>query len=487
MKFFIGIIITVLCVPFVLSMVGATESVPACDRKSCDPEYDCILNRCGATSGVTTRSCNCLPAPSSTKKNTYCDSDWMKTCPVATPACILPVIEDYFSLSFSKISSPDVDIVFAFDTTGSMGGTIETAKKVGGELLEKLDDELGNRVNFALVDFRDYPINPYGASVDYPYRLIVDLTDNKGDIERGIDSLSIGNGADGPESYLRVMYEAYTTIKWRKETKKVLVFLGDSKEHDPDLPPRDGMEKIYMKDAIAKFKSEGIALLYLDVGNYAVKHWEGIAEQIGNGSGAFRIGTSKGDEFVKEIIERIIGVVRKVKEVYLTVFPEKYTPWVIYEKLDGLHIPPSGMEYRFPYKIMPTGADISKVHYFEIKLFGDKTRYATKSATVEIKCDGKYASPTPTLPMLPSSGPEATVTPRPRVCNMCGVVNKESKIGTQGGDYNCDGVLDIADYSIWRKEFLDKIIVDGYIMSDGNCDGISDTDDYSAWRNLFIK
>jgi len=488
MKVFIGILITILCVPFLLSKVRAAEPVPTCDRTACDTEYDCIFNRCGSSTKTTT--CKCLPLPSSTKKKTYCGL--LTDCPVPTPACILPVIEDYFSLAFSKISSPDVDIIFAFDTTGSMRATINTAQSVGNVLLEGLDNELGNRARFGIVDFRDYTVNGYGMpGTDYPYKLVVDLTDDKGAVKDGIDELSIGNGGDGQESYLRVMYEAYSTIKWREDSKKVLVFLGDSIEHDPDLPPREGGNKISTKEVVAKFKDQGISLLYLDVSTHgAVKHWETIAEDIGNGSGAFLVNPDKEEDFVKEVTDRIIGVVRKIKEVYLKVYAEKYIPWVIYEKLDGLKIPSEGMEYRFPYKILPIGVSINGNHNFVIKLYGDKTKYAEKKHTVQIKCDGSYPTPSPVPTILPTFTPAPTgpiSTPRPRDCDMCKVINKVSDKGTKGGDYNCDNVVNIGDYSIWRKEFVDKITKDGHVMSDGNCDGVSDSGDYSAWRNNFIK
>jgi len=492
MKAFIGLLIAILCVPFLLStfyknkqtvnyVSAADGPTPTCNPKACDPEYACLLDR--RCNGVNKKDCaRCYPEAGSTKNRDYCTG----CTPITPPVCKLPVIEDYFSISFNKIS-PDVDILFAFDTTGSMGGLISTAKSVGNKLLDALDEQLGNKVQFGIIDFRDYPISPYGASMDYPYKLVVPLTKDKAKAMSGINGLSIGNGADGPESYLRVMYETYTdsNIQWRENTKKVLVFLGDSYWHDPEV---DG--SVTMEEAIKEFVKRDISLLYIDVSCWSYKRWDKVTEVIGNGSTAACV-RSSGEEFVSNILDLIIGVVRKVKRVYLNVWNPMYEPWVVYEEMDGLKIPPAGMEFRFPYKIVATGTTTSGIHKFTVKLWGDKLKYTEKEHIVEIKCDGSYAVPTATPTMLPTFTPtpiRPTGTPAPPMCDACGILNKISDIKTHGGDYNCDNVLNVADYSIWRKDFVDKTeSVPGYIMSDGNCNGVSDSEDYSNWRNNFIK
>ena len=492
MKVFIGLLITILCVPFLLSTfyknkqtvnyVSAVDGpTPTCNPKSCDSEYACLRNRCGGS--VLIKSCDkCYPEEGSTKKRDYCGG----CVPITPPVCKLPVIEDYFSISFDKVS-PDVDILFAFDTTGSMGGLISTAQRVGNKLLDALDEQLGSKAQFGIIDFRDYNVDPYGAPGDYPYKLVVPLTKDKSKAMEGINGLTIGNGNDTPESYLRVMYEVgATTMEWRDNTKKVLVFFGDSIEHDPDYDGRT------MKEVTDEFTEQEISLLYIDVAcyGYARDHWNKIAETIGVGSTAACV-RSSGEEFVSDILDLIIGVVRKVKRVYLSVWEDRYTPWVVYEEMDGLKIPPAGMEFRFPYKIVATGVTTSGTHNFTVKIFGDKVRYATKSADVQIKCDGSYAIPTVTPTILPTFTPtpiRPTGTPAPPMCDICGILNKVSAIKTYGGDYNCDNSLNVGDYSIWRKDFVDKIeSVPGYIMSDGNCNGVTDGEDYSNWRINFIK
>jgi len=51
------------------------------------------------------------------------------------------------------------------------------------------------------------------------------------------------------------------------------------------------------------------------------------------------------------------------------------------------------------------------------------------------------------------------------------------------GDYNQNGVVDAADYSLWRKTVGTS--VPNYTGADGNGDGIINSDDYTVWRNNF--
>jgi hypothetical protein len=77
------------------------------------------------------------------------------------------------------------------------------------------------------------------------------------------------------------------------------------------------------------------------------------------------------------------------------------------------------------------------------------------------------------------------------VGNGCFLLKGSVYIGpnTNGGDYNCDGVVDIADYSVWRKEFVDrqKWVEGSNWWADVDGIGNVKTTGYSTWRNVFFK
>jgi hypothetical protein len=52
------------------------------------------------------------------------------------------------------------------------------------------------------------------------------------------------------------------------------------------------------------------------------------------------------------------------------------------------------------------------------------------------------------------------------------------------GDYNLDGIVDAADYVVWRKTFNESVEPDGS-GADGDGDGVIDDGDYDFWRAHF--
>ena len=89
--------------------------------------------------------------------------------------------------------------------------------------------------------------------------------------------------------------------------------------------------------------------------------------------------------------------------------------------------------------------------------------------------------------LIPTNTPTLipTLLPTPSGCLKCRDVNIDyDGSDKNGGDYNCDGVINGADYVVWRNEFIDKT---GTLNSDGNCDGKISISDYSKWREMYLK
>lgn len=100
------------------------------------------------------------------------------------------------------------DVMFLFDTSGSMSGELEEAEKemlsVMGNINAKLPD-----VQYGVAEVRDYSPSPYTFEFEEagvkPWQLDQPLTSNLGAVQKAIEPLKAFGGGDGPESYGRAL------------------------------------------------------------------------------------------------------------------------------------------------------------------------------------------------------------------------------------------------------------------------------------------
>lgn len=195
---------------------------------------------------------------------------------------------------------PKADVIFSFDLTGSMGGILNTAKTRAKEIMTELN-KLGVDINYGVVSYMDYPYGSYGSSSDYPYMLNCALTDSIASVSDAINSLRLGSGGDGPESYTRVLYESYAdpNIGWRNGSKKIFVNFGDNIPHDNNINEgvpgltgvyntgtdlgRDGLpgteDDLDLQEVLAEMAANNIVLLACQTnGNYGNywSYWAGL-------------------------------------------------------------------------------------------------------------------------------------------------------------------------------------------------------------------
>ena len=121
---------------------------------------------------------------------------------------------------------PQVEIVFAIDTTGSMGGLIDGAKRkiwaIANEVAranEKPDVKIG------LVAFRDRG--------DAYVTQTTPLTNNLDAVYETLMALRADGGGDGPEDVNAALAEAVEKMKWsdKKGTLKMIFLVGDAPPH----------------------------------------------------------------------------------------------------------------------------------------------------------------------------------------------------------------------------------------------------------------
>lgn len=120
-------------------------------------------------------------------------------------------------------SIKQVDVAFAMDTTGSMQGSINNLKSaLAGTLLADLQAAIPN-VGLAIVDYRDYPVSPYGQTysagmppfvpptvADWPVKVRQKITTSLAAAQSAVSQYAAGGGADNPESQIPAMQHILT-------------------------------------------------------------------------------------------------------------------------------------------------------------------------------------------------------------------------------------------------------------------------------------
>ncbi|GAM20505.1 hypothetical protein SAMD00019534_036800, partial [Acytostelium subglobosum LB1] len=130
------------------------------------------------------------------------------------------VLQHFIETSVSN----DVEVVFCFDTTGSMSGVIKEVREKVRETVSRLIKEIPS-IRIGIIGLGDYcdTLNAYNQ---------LDLTSNVDKLCKFITSVPSTSGGDEPEAYEYALYRA-KSMSWSKHTSKALVMIGDSPPHTP--------------------------------------------------------------------------------------------------------------------------------------------------------------------------------------------------------------------------------------------------------------
>jgi uncharacterized protein YegL len=161
-----------------------------------------------------------------------------------------------------------VDIVFALDTTSSMGGMIEGAKATIWEIARKAQEgKPAPQVRIGLVAYRD-------RGDDYVTK-VVDLTGDLDVVYAKLQELTAGGGGDGPEHVIRGLNDAVNEVHWSQDKRAVkLVYLvGDAPPHE------DYDDGLTLSGVLTDARSKGIRVSAIRCGDDAttLAKWTMIA------------------------------------------------------------------------------------------------------------------------------------------------------------------------------------------------------------------
>jgi Mg-chelatase subunit ChlD len=123
-------------------------------------------------------------------------------------------------------AKPNVEVVFCLDTTGSMSGLIDAAKKKIWAISNQIAGGMPTpNLKVGLVAYRDRG--------DEYITKVTDLTDDLDAIHSQLMSFKAAGGGDFPESVNQALHESVTKINWSKDKKtlKIIFLVGDAPPH----------------------------------------------------------------------------------------------------------------------------------------------------------------------------------------------------------------------------------------------------------------
>ena len=136
-----------------------------------------------------------------------------------------------FAAPVEQAERPVLDVVFALDTTGSMGGLLEGAKQKIWSIASRMAaGKPTPRVRVGLVAYRDVG-DVYVSKV---YALSEDLDA----VYKDLRSFQADGGGDTPEAVHRALADAVDKMAWTQaqHAAKMIFLVGDAPTHPEDRP-----------------------------------------------------------------------------------------------------------------------------------------------------------------------------------------------------------------------------------------------------------
>ena len=179
----------------------------------------------------------------------------------------------------SKQQKPKIELVFALDTTGSMGGLIQAAKeKIWSIVSTMAATQPAPEISVGLVAYRDRG--------DQYVTQIIQLSQDIDSVYAQLLDFQADGGGDAPESVNEALHQAVNNIQWssNQDSYRVIFLVGDAPGHN------DYQDDVPFQVSVKKAKQKGIVVNTIQAGQdpTTTQQWQKIAS-LGTGA-MFQVG-----------------------------------------------------------------------------------------------------------------------------------------------------------------------------------------------------
>lgn len=189
-----------------------------------------------------------------------------------------------------------LDMVIAFDTTGSMASYVNAVKKHVKELISKLFKQNPD-LRIGIVAFGDYCDMSDKYVFGDAYQ-VCELTDNENRLIEFITRVQYTNGGDADEFYELVIKKIVEETNWREGSTKAVLLIADAEPHRVGYCYRDRVvnNQIDWKEEAKKAAEKGIKFDTLTISK---TEWYKELSKITNGVSAPFSTSSKTSQLVE--------------------------------------------------------------------------------------------------------------------------------------------------------------------------------------------
>ncbi len=166
-------------------------------------------------------------------------------------------------------TKPRIEVVFALDTTGSMGGLIHAAKeKIWSIATTMAQAQPAPEIRMGLVAYRDRG--------DAYVTRVVDLSQDLDTVYASLMDFQAAGGGDAPESVNQALHDAVHKISWSrdKHAYRVVFLVGDAPPH------MDYQDDVKYSQTLSEARTRGIVVNTIQAGNDGATRlvWSKIAQ-----------------------------------------------------------------------------------------------------------------------------------------------------------------------------------------------------------------
>lgn len=179
-----------------------------------------------------------------------------------------------------------LDLCFVVDTTGSMGGLIDTVKDNITALVAALEETFTGNIRYALVDFKDE---------DETYVPTGPAFVNLATFEAALDALVASGGGDGPENGYGAVVMGCEELDWRtsRDVGRAMVLFTDIQSHERGATKAEAISSLVLRDIIFSYlgpeadESSGGDYVYVGETGGDYNYVDAYYSNVGEGNGEY--------------------------------------------------------------------------------------------------------------------------------------------------------------------------------------------------------